>query len=88
MQANILNLEKFISKKNRRIILREEKLKEGKKKEKKKKKEKLIDIRKIKEGELLREVIVKIRLKRIDIQEEIVRVARWKSKALQISRKS
>jgi len=88
MQANILNLEKFISKKNRRTILREEKLKEGKKKEKKKKKEKLIDIRKIKEGELLREVIVKIRLKRIDIQEEIVRVARWKSKALQISRKS
>ena len=88
MEANIPNLEKFISKKNGRTILREEKLKEGKKKEKKKKKEKLVDIIKIEERELLREVIVKIGLEKIDTQEEIVRETGWKSKALQISKKS
>jgi len=68
--------------------LREEKLKEEKKKEKKKKKEKLVDIIKIEERELLREVIVKIGLEKIDTQEEIVRETGWKSKALQISKKS
>ena len=88
MEANILNWEKFISKKNGRTILREEKLKEEKKKEKKKKKEKLVDIIKIEERELLREVIVKIGLEKIDTQEEIVRETGWKSKALQISKKS
>ena len=66
MQTGILDLEKFISKKNKRTILREENLKEEKKKEKK---EKLVDVRKTEEGESLREVTVKIGLKRIDILE-------------------
>jgi len=40
-------------KKDRKMVMREERLKEGKK-------EKLVEIRKIEEGKLLREVMVKI----------------------------
>ena len=45
--------------KDRKIILREKKLKEGKKE----KKEKTVEVRKVEEGKILREVIVKIELK-------------------------
>jgi len=51
MQAKILDLEEFISKKNRRTILR-------KKRAKKENKENKIKARKIDEGETLREIIV------------------------------
>jgi len=61
MQASIPNQEEFESKKDRRTILREEKRK------KKKKKERLAEVQKMKEGEVLREVTVKIGLKRIDM---------------------
>jgi len=47
------------------MILREEKMKKEKKK--KKRKEKGVKVRKINEGELLREVTVRIGLERIDI---------------------
>jgi len=43
MQTGILDLKKFISKKDRRIILREEKLK----KKREKKREKPVEVRKI-----------------------------------------
>ena len=56
---SILDQEK--SEKNRRMILREKKAKK-----KKKKRKRMENIRKVR-GELLREVIVKIRLERIDI---------------------
>jgi len=62
MQAGILDQEK--SGKNRKTILREEKAK-------KKKKKKMKDVRKVEE-ELLREVTIKIRLERIDMQEKIM----------------
>jgi len=45
--------------KDRKIILREKRLKEGKKE----KKEKTVEVRKVEEGKILREVIVKIELK-------------------------
>jgi len=45
--------------KDRKIILREKKLKEGKKE----KKEKTVEVRKVEEGKILREVTVKIELK-------------------------
>ena len=57
MQAYILDQEK--SRKNRKTILREEK-------SKKKKRKKMKDVRKV-EKELLREVTIKIRLRKIDI---------------------
>ena len=59
MQASIPDQEKL--QKDRKTILREKKLK----KEKREKKG-LVDIEKIVRGELLREVTVKIGLKRID----------------------
>jgi len=65
MQASILDQEKF--KKDRKTILKEE---NTKKEEKRKKKS--VDVRKIKEKEILREVMVKIRLERIDMQEKII----------------
>ena len=46
-------------KKNRKIVLREKRVKE--------KKERLVEVRKAKEKESLREVMVKIELERIDI---------------------
>jgi len=45
--------------KDRKIILREKRLKEGKKE----KKEKTVEVRKVEEGKILREVTVKIELK-------------------------
>jgi len=65
MQAGILDQEKF--KKDQKTILKEENIK---KEEKRKKKS--VNVRKIKEKEILREVMVKIRLERIDMQEEII----------------
>ena len=56
MQADILDLKKFISKKSRRTILRKERVK--KEKIKKNKKIKKIKARKINEGETLRKIIV------------------------------
>ena len=51
-------------KNDRKTILKKEKLK----KERRRKKEKPVKARKIEEGELLREVIVKIGLEKIDIR--------------------
>jgi len=66
MQTGILDLKKFISKKDRRIILREEKLK----KKREKKREKPVEVRKIeRKEEVLREMTVKISLERINIQK-------------------
>jgi len=45
--------------KDRKIILKEEILKEGKKE----KKEKIVEVRKVEEGKILREITVKIGLK-------------------------
>jgi len=58
MQASILDLEKLISKEDRKAILR----KENKKKEKKK----LVEGQKTEEEELLREMMVNVGLERID----------------------
>jgi len=52
-------------KNNRKAILRKEKLKEGKKE----KKEKLVEVRKIEDRELLREMTVKIELEKINMQK-------------------
>jgi len=52
-------------KNNRKAILRKAKLKEGKKE----KKEKLVEVRKIEDRELLREVTVKIELEKINMQK-------------------
>ena len=51
--------------KDKRIILKKEKLKEEKK-------EKVVRVRKIEEGKLLREITVKIQLKQKDDKKEIV----------------
>ena len=59
-------------KKDRKMALREKKVKEGKKKVRRKKKERLVKVRKAEEGELLREVTVKIGLERINTQEGIM----------------
>lgn len=59
-------------KKDRKTILREEKLKEEKKRETKEKNKKLVEVRKTEGGELLREIVVKIGLERIDIQKGIM----------------
>ena len=67
MQAGILDLERLKSKKDRKIILRKEKLKE----ERKEKKKGPIEVRKVEGEELLIEVTVKTSLERIDIQEGI-----------------
>jgi len=67
MQAGILDLERLKSKKDRKIILRKEKLKE----ERKEKKKGSIEVRKVEEEELLIEVTVKTSLERIDMQEGI-----------------
>jgi len=63
MQVSILNKEE--SEKDKKIILRKEK---AKKEERERKK--IEEVRKV-ERELLREVTVKIRLERVDIQEKI-----------------
>ena len=52
-------------KNNRKAILRKGKLKEGKKE----KKEKLVEVRKIEDRELLREMTVKIELEKINMQK-------------------
>ena len=63
MQAGILNLERSESKKDRKTIFKEEKLK----KERKEKKKRPMEVRKTEEEELLRKVMVKISLERIDV---------------------
>ena len=60
MKASILDWKE--PKKEKRTILRERKAKKEKKE-----KIKLVNIRKVEGGEMLREVIVKIGLERIDI---------------------
>ena len=55
----------------RNIILREKREKEGQQKRKQKRKEKPVQIKKTKKKELLREVIVKIGLEKIDTQKRI-----------------
>ena len=76
MQADILDWEKF--EKDRRIISREKKVKKEKRRGKK-----IGDIRKV-EGELLREVIVKIGLERIDIQKRIMVEALLNSRVIEL----
>jgi len=63
MQASILDLEGSESKNDRRTIFQEEKLK----KERKEKKKRPIEVKRTEEEELLRKVMVKISLERIDI---------------------
>ena len=53
------------AKKDRKTVLREEELKEGKK-------ERPVEVRKVEEGKLLREVTVKIELKQKDDKERII----------------
>ena len=67
-------------KKDRKTILREEKLKERKKK----KKEKLVKVGKAEKEESLREIIVKTNLKRINIQERIIVKALLDSRAMDL----
>jgi len=76
MQAGIPNQEKFVSK-DRKTILREEKMKKKKKKEREGK----IEVRKTKKKEMLRKATVKIGLKRINMQEKITVEALLDSKA-------
>jgi len=66
-----LNLEGPLSKKDRKIILRE-------------KKEKKENKKLIKKEDLLREIIVKIRLKEVDIQEGITVEALLNSNAIEL----
>ena len=68
MQANIPNQEESVSK-DRKKILREEKMKKEKKEEKRERKK--VEVRKKDEKKLLRKVAVKIGLKRIDTQKRI-----------------
>ena len=53
------------AKKDKKTVLREEELKEGKK-------ERPVEVRKVEEGKLLREVTVKIELKQKDDKERII----------------
>jgi len=69
MQVVILNQEKSVSKKNWKIIVKEKKVKKKKRIESKKK---LIEVRKTDDEELLRKIMVKIRLERINIQEGVI----------------
>ena len=64
---NVGVLSRGEAKKDRKMILREEKVKEGKKV----KKEKPVEVRKTEKKELLREGTIKIGLERIDTQEGI-----------------
>jgi len=59
-------------------------LREEKAKKEEKEKRKSVDIRKIKEEETLREVMIKIKLERIDIQEEITVEALLDSRATRL----
>ena len=69
MKAGISNSER-IKEKNRKIVLKEKEEKEKKQKRKQESKKK-VEIRKVEEERPLREITVKIRLERIDIQEGI-----------------
>ena len=69
MKAGISNSER-IKEKNRKIVLKEKEEKEKKQKRKQESKKK-VEIRKVEEEGPLREITVKIRLERIDIQEGI-----------------
>ena len=64
--VNVGEQSKGEIRKDRKTILSEERLKKEKKKERKEKKERPVDVWKIKRGESLREVIVKIGQERID----------------------
>ena len=67
LASRVMNIEEESEikvKKDRKMVLKEERVK--------KKKERLVEVRKIKKEELLREVMVKIELERIDMQEEIM----------------
>jgi len=66
MQASIPDLEKPENKKDRKTILREEKLKEERREKKKS-----VDVRKTEEEELLRKVMVKISLERIEHRRKL-----------------
>ena len=68
MQAGIPDQEESVSKKDKKTILKEEKIKKKKWVESE---EKLVEVRKIDEEELLGEVTVKIGLERIYMQEKI-----------------
>jgi len=69
---NIREESKEKVRKNKKIVLKEERLKERRRKESKEKKMKSVEVRKTEEEETLREVTVKIGLERINIQEEII----------------
>ena len=77
MQAGILDQEE--PKKDKKTILRKEKAKK-----RKKEKRKLVNVRKVEEGETVRKVIVKIRLERIDMQKEITEEALLKSEVIRL----
>jgi len=70
--------------KNRRMILKEEKLKEGKKEERKEKKEKekVVEIRKTEGEKLLRKIMAKIGLKQEDNEKGIVMEALLDSRTI------
>ena len=62
LASRVMNIEEESEikvKKDRKMVLKEERVK--------KKKERLVEVRKIKKEELLREVMVKIELERIDM---------------------
>ena len=65
MNIGIFNKDEV--RKDRKTILRKEKLRERKKEERKEKKKRSVKVRKTDEGEVLRDIIVKIRLERINI---------------------
>ena len=77
MQAGILDQEE--PKIDKKTILRKEKAKK-----RKKEKRKLVNVRKVEEGETVRKVIVKIRLERIDMQKEITEEALLKSEVIRL----
>ena len=58
--------------KDRKTILKGEILKKRKKKKRKEKKEKPLEVRKVEGGEVLREVTVRIGLKKIDTQKKTI----------------
>jgi len=58
--------------KDRKTILKEEKLRKRKKEERKEKKKRLVEVRKTDEEEVLREITVKIRLERINTYKRII----------------
>jgi len=64
MNIGIFNKDKV--RKDRKTILRKEKLRERKKEKRKEKEKRSVKVRKIDEGEVLRDITVKIRLERIN----------------------